>query len=302
MLLHRWKRNFKEGFKNLGRNKIFTIASIATMTLCIFLIGLFFAIGYNVLVVMKNVETNVPVTVFFDKGTTQEKQKEIFDNIKSNTKVKSATFKTADEAWKEYKKVYFKDVPELAEGFKDDNPLADSASISVYMKNINEQASYVNELRALTGVRQVNHSADVADKLSTFNSAFSYVAVIVVIVLLFIAVFLISNTVSIGISVRKEEVSIMQYVGAKDKFIRGPFVTEGLIIGLFGVAIPLVLEYIVYSQALSYLTKHFELLNDVDTFVPVVEVFKFFVPVALVIGFLISFLASRFTISRYLNK
>lgn len=302
MILNRWKRNIKEGFKNLGRNKIFTFASVATMTLCIFLIGLFFAIGYNVLVVMKNVESNVPITVFFEKGITQEKQDAINSDIKQDPRVKKSVFKSAEEAWEDYKKVYFKDRPQLAEGFKDDNPLADSASIEVYLKDINEQGSYVKELQTMKGVRQVNHSADVANKLSTFNSAFSYIAVIVVIVLLFIAVFLISNTVSIGISVRKEELRIMQYVGAKDKFIRGPFVTEGLIIGMVGVIIPLVLEYILYSRALNYLTKHFELLNDVDTFVPVAEVFKYFVPIALVIGVLIGFLASRVTISRYLNK
>ena len=302
MILHRWKRNLKEGFKNLGRNKIFTFASIATMTLCIFLIGLFFAIGFNVMTVLRNVESNVPVTVFFEKNVTQEKQLELEKKIRANPEVKDTHYVSAKEAWEKYKEVYFKDMPELAEGFKDDNPLADSSSLEIYLKRISDQDSMVKKLETMPEVRKVNHSSDVAGKLSDFNSAFTYVAVVVIIILLFITVFLISNTVSIGISVRREEIAIMKYVGAKDKFIRGPFVTEGLIIGIIGVIIPLVLEYFMYSKALGYLSTHFELLSTVESFVPVQVVFQWFSPIAVFIGVMIGYLASRFTVFRYLRK
>ncbi|MDO5695227.1 MAG: permease-like cell division protein FtsX [Eubacteriales bacterium] len=302
MLFNRWKRNLREGFKNLGRNKVFTFASIATMTLCIFLIGLFFAIGFNIMTVLKNVESNVPITVFFDKTQTVENQQAFQENLRRDPAVKDTKYVSAEEAWENFKKIYFKDVPELADGFKDDNPLADSASLEVYLNNIRDQQDMVRKLESMEGVRTVKHSSDVADKLNAFNSAFSYIALVVIIILLFITIFLISNTVSIGISVRREEISIMQYVGAKDKFIRGPFVTEGLIIGIIGVLIPLALEYFLYAKALNYMSTHFELLSTVETFVPVNTIFKFFVPIALLIGVSIGFVASRFTVFRYLRK
>lgn len=302
MIFHRWKRNLKEGFKNLGRNKIFTFASIATMTLCIFLIGLFFAIGFNVMSMLHNVESNVPITVFFEKNVKEAQQREVENKIRQDARVRDTKYISAKEAWDSYKEIYFKDMPELAEGFKDDNPLADSSSLEVYVKQISDQNEVVRKLESMPEVRKVNHSSDVADKLSTFNSAFTYISAVVIIVLLFITVFLISNTVSIGISVRRDEIAIMQYVGAKDKFIRGPFVTEGLIIGIIGVVIPLALEYFLYSKALTYMSTHFELLSSVETFVPVHTVFNYFAPIAVVIGVTIGYVASRFTVFRYLRK
>lgn len=302
MILYRWKRNIKEGFKNLARNKIFTFASIATMSLCIFLIGLFFVIGFNILTILKNVETNVPMTVFFEKNLDQSKQRKIEKEIKSDPRVKSTKFITPEEAWESYKKIYFKDMPELAEGFKNNNPLVDMASIEIYLNKIDDQKSIVKKIENIEGVRKVNHLSDVANKLSAFNSAFMYVALVVIVILLFIAVFLISNTVSIGIAVRREEIHIMQYVGAKDKFIRGPFVTEGIIIGVVGAIIPLILEYVLYSKMLGYMAKHFELLNTTESFVPVIQIFTYFAPIAAAIGIFIGYFASRFTISKYLCR
>ncbi len=302
MVFHRWKRNIREGIKNLARNKVFTIASIATMSLCIFLIGLFFAIGFNILTILKNVESNVPVTIFFEQNTTEQRQRDIETEIRGDQRVKSTRYISPEEAWDTYKEIYFKDAPELAEGFKNDNPLIDAASIEVYLNNINDQDKVVTKLEKIDGVRRVIHSSDVANKLSAFNSAFMYTSFVVILVLGFIAIFLISNTVSIGISVRKDEIHIMQYVGAKDSFIRGPFVTEGIIIGIIGVIIPLIAEYFLYSKALLYMSKHFELLNTVESFVPVNIIFQYFAPIAAAIGIILGYLASRFTISRYLCR
>lgn len=302
MILYRWKRNIFEGIKNLSRNKVFTFASIATMSLCIFLVGIFFAIAFNIMTILKNVESSVPLTVYFEAKLPVEEQRNIEKQIQQDNRVKETKFITPEEAWEKYKVIYFQDMPELADGFKNDNPLVDAASIEVNLKSIEYQNDFVKKVEEIKGVRRVIHFSDVVEKIESFNSAFTYVALFVVTVLLFIAIFLISNTVSIGISVRKEEIQIMRYVGAKNKFIRGPFVTEGIIIGIIGAIIPLVMEYFLYSQTLTYMAKHFELLNTTESFVPISVIFRYFLPMALVIALLIGYFASRFTISRYLRR
>lgn len=301
-MFNRLRRNLREGSKNIVRNKLFTFASVATMSLCIFLIGIFFAIGFNIMVILKDVETNVPITVFFENDVKTEKQLSIAEEIRKEPRVKSLKYISAEQAWARYKEIYFKDKPELAEAFKNENPLRNSASLEIYLKDIENQDDFATHLKTISGVRQVNHSSDVANKLSSFNYTFLYVSVAIIILLLFIAIFLISNTVSLGIAVRKEEIHIMQYVGAKDKFIRGPFVTEGVMIGLLGVIIPLLGEFFLYSKAIEYAYKKIDILKGSQSFVGVDTIFLYFTPIAILVGLFIGYFASRITISRYLNR
>ena len=102
------------------------------------------------------------------------------------------------------------------------------------------QGTLVNYINGLDGVRKVNQSKDVANTLTDFNKLISYVSAGIILILLCVAVFLISNTVATGIAVRKEEIGIMKLIGATDFLVRAPFVVEGIVIGFVGAAIPLV--------------------------------------------------------------
>lgn len=219
--------NFKQGLKNIGRNKMFSIASIATMTACIFLFGVFASILMNVNSVRKDLEERVGITVFFKDGTTDDEMKQIGDDIKKMTHVTKVTFTSAEQAWKDYQKKVFKDNPELAEGFKD-NPLANSASYTVLVDKIENQNAVVSQIKQLDNVRQVNQSSGAATTLKTFNRVFTYVSVGIIVILLIVATILISNTINVGISVRKNEIALMKLIGATDAFVRMPFVEKAL--------------------------------------------------------------------------
>ena len=119
--------------------------------------------------------------------------------------------------------------------------------------------------------------------------------------MLAVSVFLISNTVAVGIAVRKEEISIMKYIGATDFFVRAPFVLEGMIIGLIGAALPLVLIYSVYNYALNYVMGRFTVLSNFLNFLSVKEIFSVLVPVSLVVGVGIGFLGSVSTVRKHLK-
>ena len=124
----------KQGVKNIGRNKMFSAASIATMSACIFLFGLFFSIIMNFQYIIKSAEEGVAITVFFDDDATEEEIKSIGDELRGRSDVSEVKYVSAEEAWEHFKEEYFKGNEELAEGFKDDNPLAGSDNYEVYMK------------------------------------------------------------------------------------------------------------------------------------------------------------------------
>ena len=116
-----------------------------------------------------------------------------------------------------------------------------------------------------------------------------------------VAVFLISNTVTIGIAVRREEISIMKLIGATDFFVRAPFIVEGILIGLIGSCIPLIALYYMYRNIIQLVNEKFKILQGVLTFLPVNLVFETLVPVSLIIGIGIGFLGSFITIRKHLK-
>ena len=306
----------KQGVKNIWRNKMFSLASIATMSACIFLFGLFFSILVNFQYIIKSAEEGVAITVFFNDDATEEQKKEIGEQLESRDDVSEVKYVSADDAWAEFQKDYFGDNPELAEGFKDDNPLAHSDNYEVYMKTVKgnnkdliakskslsaTQQDLVKFAQSLDGVRQVNKSDVVANTLSSVNMLVAYVSIAIIAILLGVSIFLISNTVTTGITVRKEEIAIMKYIGAKDFVVRSPFGIEGLIIGLFGAVIPLALLYFLYDKAVVYIMEKFSILKNIITFLPVGNVYIYLLPIGLAMGIGIGFLGSYFTVRKHLR-
>ena len=291
----------KQGFKNIGRNKMFSVASIATMAACIFLFGIFFSIVTNFRYMVQKAEEGVAITVFFDEEATDAQIKKIGDELKSQSGVLKVNFVSADEAWDSFKDEYFGDAKELADGFKDDNPLSGSDNYEVYMSDVSKQKDVVSYAEKLDGVSKVNKSDVVAKTLTSVNRLIYYVSIVLIGILLAVSIFLISNTVTMGITVRREEIAIMKYIGAKDGFVRAPFIIEGLVIGLIGAVIPLVILYFVYDKAVAYVMTKFSLLNNIIEFLPVTTVYRTLLPVGLILGVGIGFIGSAFTIRKHLR-
>ena len=120
----------KQGFKNIKRNWMFSLACIITMAACIFLVGIFYSIVNNVNSIAHKVEEEVPITVFFDEGTTEEEIQAVGAAIQARPEVARMDYQSADQAWEDYKQKYFGD-EDAADGFKDDNPLANSSNYQV---------------------------------------------------------------------------------------------------------------------------------------------------------------------------
>lgn len=291
----------KQGFKNIFRNKMFSLASIATMAACIFMFGLFYIIITNFTSMVHSIEKGVSVTVFFDKGLSEGEIKSIGDQIAKRAEVSRMEYVSAEDAWNAFKAVYFEGKEDLAEGFAGDNPLANSAHYQIYLSDVSMQNSLVTYLKTIDGVREVKESAKVANTLTDFNHLVGYVSAGIILILLCVAVFLISNTVTVGISVRKEEIAIMKLIGATDYLVRAPFIVEGMFIGLIGATIPLLLLYFMYQKIIVYIADKFNFIGSMINFVPVHTVFKTLIPVAVILSVGIGFLGSRLTIRKHLK-
>ena len=290
----------KQGVKNIKRNMMFSIASVLTMSACILLFGVFYSIVNNVNNIAHKVEEEVPITVFFDEGTTDEQIQQIGALIQERPEVAQIQYESADDAWEKMKKEYFGDT-DVADGFKDDNPLVNSSNYQVYLKDISKQAVIVAYIQTLDHVREVSQSEQAAKTLGSINKLVSGISIVIIVILLLISVFLISNTVSVGITVRKDEIGIMKYIGATDAFVRAPFLLEGMVLGVIGAAIPLVILYFAYNSAVTYVLTRFNVLMGVVEFIPVGRIYMTLLPIGLALGIGIGLLGSFWTTRKHLK-
>ena len=287
----------KQGFINIFRNKWFSLASVATISACLFLFGLFYSILMNVQNIVKTAQEGVSVTVFFDEGISDDRIQQIGDEIQKRPEVSKINFISADEAWDSFKEEY---LGEYADGFTE-NPLENSASYEIYLNDVSMQPALVSFLEGLDGIREVNRSEITAASLTGINALIAYASIGIIAILFAVSIFLISNTVTIGISVRKEEISIMKYIGATDFFVRSPFVIEGMLIGAIGALIPMGIIYSVYNEVIGYITGKFSNLSKLLAFLPVNEIFAKLLPGSLIMGIGIGFLGSIITVRKHLR-
>lgn len=288
----------KQGIVNIFRNKWYSLASMATISACLFMFGIFYSLVANFQYIVKEAQDGVAVTVFFEEGISDERIAEIGSLIEKRAEVSHVNFVSADAAWENFKDDY---LGEYADGFGDDNPLPNSANYEVYLNDVSMQDSLVTYVESLEGVRRVNRSEVTANTLSGMNKLIGYASAGIIAILLAVSIFLISNTVTIGISVRKEEINIMKYIGATDFFVRAPFVIEGILIGLAGSVLPLAIIYVIYNNVIAYVSTRFSMLSQLLKFLTVDQVFQVLMPISLIIGIGIGFFGSFSTVRKHIR-
>lgn len=289
----------KQGLKNIFRNHTFSLASIGTITACLFMFGIFFCILVNFQGMMSNLETSVGVTVFFKEGVTEERILEIKSTVELREEVASVRYVSDTEAWAEFSEENFSE--DLMTNLEGVNPLEGLSNLEISLSDTSKQAELVSYLESFEEVDHVNSLDTVAESFTDISRLVSYVALGIIVILILVAIFLISNTVRIGIAVRKEEIAIMKYIGATDIFVRGPFLVEGIVIGLIGSAIPVLLLRFVYVEIVQFITNQFPVVNAFLTFSSVDEIFRILLPISLVIGLGIGFIGSYITLRKHIR-
>lgn len=293
----------KQSLKSIHRNKRFSLASLGTIISCLFLLGMFYIILVNVQYMVKNAESMVGISVFFEEGLEQEEIDYIGEFIQSNHDVESVQYISADEAWEKCKIDILDGQEDLIAVFSNDNPLADSASYELYLNDVSKQKEVVGFLERIDGVRKVVSSDVSANMFSGIQSLIAYTSVIIILILLGVSVFLINITVTMGISVRKEEIQIMKLIGASDLFIKAPFLIEGFVIGAVGTTIPLAVLWLNYGRLVDFIGAKYadSALSEMLTFLDSIAVFRFLTPLLFIIGVGIGVVGSYVTTRKQLK-
>ena len=275
-----------QGIRNMFKNGWYTLASVATIGACLFLLGMFYSIVSNAQHILYTVEEGVSVTVFFNEDVTDAQIDAFGQEHLQRPEVRDVVFHSDEEIWATFGPSYFG--PDYQEGFPE-NPLKGEHNYEVFLRAVSLQDQLVGWLQTKPEVRLVRYSEVTASTLSGFNLMLVYVSGAIILILLAVSIFLISNTVRVGISVRSEEIGIMKYIGATDY------------IGLIGAVIPLALIYYLYDYVLNMLTTRFEMLSSMLSFLTVAEIFNVLVPLSVGMAVGMGFLGSFITVRKYLK-
>jgi len=231
-------RHLREGVKSIVRNGWMTFASVASITISLFILGVFLLLSLNVNYFASQIEDAVEINVYLEVNLPQDQVTAVGKEIEKLPEVWKVTFVSKAEGL-EYLR---KKLNDPLQGMEEDNPLMDSFTVEVdNPKNVAVVADRIMGLNAgkpSPVIFKVNYGKGTVEKLFSVTDTIRNVGLVLVALLAVTAVFLIANTIKLTILAREREISIMKLVGATNAFIRWPFFIEGALLGLIGSIIP----------------------------------------------------------------
>lgn len=251
MKLRTLGRHIREGSKNLKRNGWMTFASISAVTVLLFVVGASLLLILNLNHLVESVEDDVEIWVYIDLLATDEEQLELRSELEAIDDVESVEYLSKEEGLERFIES-LDEHGKVFESMRDENPLNDVFIVRAETPQLTEQVA--KKIETLPHIERINYGKDVVRNLFAFTKLFRIVGAIIVVTMLFTAMFLIANTIKLTILARKNEIQIMKLVGATNSFIRWPFFIEGILLGTLGAIIPIV----VISCSYAYIIKHYE--------------------------------------------
>lgn len=296
MKLSKFKYSFSEAKKNVSRNGLMSIASLFTIACCLIILGVFAVLSINVNAITEQIKDQCEVQLYINAGTSEERVNAIGDEIRNTENVKEATLFTKQETLQYAKNDMFKGSEELLDGLDDDNPFSDSYKI--ILTNIESTKDTVDKLSQIADVEKVVNKQDIVNIVISISNAVKKFTVAVMLILLIVAIVIISNTVKLTVFSRRKEIGIMKYIGATNRFIRVPFILEGLIIGFLGAVLAFLAVFWSYFALLKYVE---DLSFNVFHFSGIWNIAPIIAVLFVVFGSLIGVIGSAISMRKYLH-
>ncbi len=301
MNLRNWRFFIYNGFQNILRNRVMSLASVTAIMVALIVLGLMLVIVVNLDVMMKEMESKMEITLFLKDGVADSERFDLQNEISSWQGVYDVEFVSKHQALEEWKR-QLGDRGSLLDGYTgENNPLPDSFLVKI------EKPEYVNSIvekaKAIPDIEEVNYSSKVAEFIEWLARTIRLVGMGLVAVLASVAVIIISNTVRLTVYSRRREIGIMKYIGATDWFIRWPFIIEGLILGVMGGIIAtgvVVLGYKFLLDRSSYINARWGYLG-IFKLLPLNEIALYILGATLLLGACVGVLASCLSIRKYLR-
>ncbi len=290
----------RDSLHNIKRNSVMSVASVLSVVCALVIVGVVLAIAINIQYITKQIESNLEVKVYLNDNIPTLVQETIYQDLLSYDGVVSVTFESKEEALAKFKETLGEENASLVASYTAKNsPLP--ASFIVKMENAEQINSLYSYSKDLEGVRDVIYGEQTVEKLLQFNKFTNTITWIVVAVLSVIAVFIIFNTIKLTVFSRRNEISIMKYVGATDWYIRFPFIIEGSILGLFGAFFSILLLRNIYYFLVGLLQGSMSVLPLGQTLAPAGYVMTQISLIFVIYGILLGTIGSSFSLKKFLN-
>lgn len=288
----------KQGFQGMWRNRGMGLASISSISAVLMILGVVLILILSINNVVIDTKTKFDeIQVFLYDDVSDEELDSIENTARNSKGVVSVLYQSKDQALELFKEEWAEEAY-LLDGLEEDNPLPNSYIIK--LEDIQFADTVVNKIKAYDGVEEIKYYKDIIDKLMTFASYIRIGGMIIIGILVFVSVFIISNTIKLTVTARRREINIMKYVGATNGYIRGPFIIEGVLFGFIGAVISIILIYYGYDY-------FFESVNDrlytlfTIFLVPPTMIIKDVIIMFSAIGIGIGALGSLVSLKRFLN-
>lgn len=288
----------KEGFKSVFKQKKMTGASIIIMCATMFMFGVFYLLGENINFVMRQVESRQGMRVIIKEEATNDQIKDLQIKIQQIDGVNTVTFSSKEDALATVKS-WFGDKQDLLIGYDEDNPFP--ASYFVTLTDLSRNEEVQKKIKELEMVDDISTKNDTISTLSTVAKNIQMVTLVLLILLIIISIFIISYTIKLTVYARRREISIMKYVGATNGFIRGPFIVEGIIIGIISAFITLAIIGLAYKQTLSKILESSVIQRLTISLYSFSELFARVLLVYLILGIGIGVIGSIISMRKYLK-
>lgn len=284
-----------EGFRNVLKNKKSTLACLGIMCATMVIFGIFFAVIENINYMISQVEEAQEIEVFIQNTATEEQIKELGEKINAVEGVNNIRYKSKEDALTQMKEK-FKDRQHLLEGLN-----IFPASYVVTLSDLNLSQNVKDTIAGFENVKNITSSDDTINKLINIANGVRIASAIILILLVLISVFIITNTIKLTVHARRKEISIMKYVGATNGFIRWPFIVEGITIGVIAGMISLLIIGVLYNLLTDKLLEtSFKNIIDVSL-LGFNEMFSLILIVYLILGVGIGVVGSSISMKKYLE-
>lgn len=288
-------RSIRDAFKSVLRNFSLSFASIMCTTITLILVSVALICAANIENATKSIEDELSIVVYLSDGVTEEQINNIRADIDSQNNVAEVVFKSKTE-WKEEMSAY-DDTFETVLNYLDENPLMDSFIIRV--EDVNHLSDTAEYIKSISGVDTVKYGEGMVDNIISAFNVVEKVVVVIVIALILVTSFLISNTIKLTIFSRRSAIEIMRLVGASNIAIKLPFIFEGLIIGVIGSIIPICIT--IYGYVILYGALNGHVFSNMIVLIEPYN-FVFWISLALVVlGAVVGMLGSLKAVRKYLK-
>ena len=293
-----------EGIRNLFKNKKSTVASLCIMMATMLMFGIFFIIGENINHIMKTIEEEQGMQVFIIEEADSKEVQEVRDMISSIDGVASATIYTKQDALDEMK-VKLKDNQEVLAGYDGDNNIFPD-SVIVKLTDLEKSAEvqekiYQIQINGKNYIDEIRSSDKTINALINIANGIKIVTGVLLVLLIAISVFIISNTIKLTVHARRKEISIMKYVGATNSFIRWPFIVEGIIIGIISALLTILIIYGGYTVIISKILGVFNSIQVNVSLLTFKDMYQMILIVYMALGIGIGVLGSSISMRKYLE-